>query len=86
MNSAVPFSTANNWSEYPELQRPVAWRSASGREPHVEFEFVVSDQQWLVRMNDFPGEPLYTLLIDGTDIIHFDDWPEFWGTRPSFPD
>jgi hypothetical protein len=84
MNSEVPFSTANNWSEYPELQRHVAWHSASCGEPHIEFEAVVSGCQWLVRINDFPDEPLYTLLIDRTDIIHFDDWPEFWGTRPAF--
>ena len=85
MNSAVPFSTANNWSEYPDLQRSVAWRTASGTEPCIVFESFASEHKWLVRMNDFPDEPLYTLLIDGTAIIHFDDWPEFWGSRPPFP-
>ena len=31
-----------------------------------------------VRMNDFPEEPLYTLLLDGNAVADFDDWPSCW--------
>ncbi len=34
-----------------------------------------------VRLNDFPAENLYTLIV-GTSEIDFDDWPSAW-KRPS---
>jgi len=49
------------------------------------FEAMVDGQQWLIRLNNFPDEPLFTLLIAGAEILHFDDWPKQWGSVPSFP-
>ena len=31
-----------------------------------------------VRVNDFPAEPLYTLLVDGVEIEDLEDWPSRW--------
>lgn len=31
-----------------------------------------------VRLNDFPAEPLYTLIIDGNPVESFDEWPLAW--------
>lgn len=31
-----------------------------------------------LRMNDFPDETLYSLLIDGQVVGSFDDWPSAW--------
>jgi hypothetical protein len=31
-----------------------------------------------IRLNDFPAQPLYTLLIDGEAALDFDDWPVAW--------
>ena len=31
-----------------------------------------------IRMNDFPKEPLYTLIINGVIGESFDDWPFSW--------
>jgi len=42
-------------------------------------------KEWTIRLNDFPDEPAYTLMIDIEEIIHFDDWPDFWD-RPEFPE
>ncbi len=37
-----------------------------------------------IRVNDFPAEPLYTLIVDGKEIENLDDWPSAW-VRPPTP-
>lgn len=59
--------TPISWAATEELDTP--WRSQSGR------------HSLTVRLNDFPDEALYSLLVDGTVVAHFDDWPALW-TRP----
>lgn len=81
----ISFNTANNWDEHPELQHPVEWRTASGAEPYIMFEATDGGQRWVARLNDFPDEPLWTLIIGDAEILHFDDWPTFWGAHPAFP-
>ena len=83
MTIRVPFSIANDWLQHPKLLRPVPWRTASGKE-HIMFEAEVEGLHWTIRLNDFPDEPAYTVLIDGDEVMHFDDWPPVW-TRPEFP-
>ena len=38
----------------------------------------------VVQVNDFPAEPLYSVLADGTRLGDLDDWPPAW-TRPDLP-
>jgi hypothetical protein len=76
---------ANNWDDHPELSRFVPWATARNGQQHIVFEAVVDQQTWAVRLNDFPDDPLYTLTINGGEVIDFDDWPAFWGPRPAFP-
>jgi len=61
------------------FERPLTWQ----RTDLAEFPFTVpvAGGTWLIRINDFPVEPLYTLMIDGQEIADFDDWPRCWG-RP----
>jgi hypothetical protein len=33
---------------------------------------------WHVRVNNFPDDALYTLLIDGREVGDFDEWPPLW--------
>jgi hypothetical protein len=33
---------------------------------------------WTVRVNDFPEDHLYTLLINDREIGNFDEWPPQW--------
>jgi hypothetical protein len=79
----VPFSIANNWLWHPRLWRPVPWRTSSGNN-HIQFEAGIGSSLWAIRMNNFPDEPCYTVLIDGEEVMHFDNWPWMW-TRPEFP-
>lgn len=76
------FSLANNWSDFPEFHFPIIWESYSGNDVDMLFESVSSGLDLKVRLNDFPDEPLYSLICNGRVVIHFDNWPGFWGTRP----
>jgi hypothetical protein len=77
------FSKANNWADYPKVRQEIDWHTSSGKDGVV---FVAEREAsvWMIRINDFPEEPLYTLLIDGEEILHFDDWPNFW-IQPELP-
>ena len=61
-------------------ERSVAWRRTASAEQPYEAE--VDGQRWTVRVNDFPAEPLYTLLIDGARVEDLDAWPIAW-ERPA---
>jgi hypothetical protein len=79
------FNVANNWGDHPEIQKPIPWETATKpAAKHEVFRARVDAKNWSIRLNDFPDEPMYTLLIDGQAIIHFDNWPSFW-KRPDFP-
>ncbi|WP_433204686.1 hypothetical protein ACQP00_36385 [Dactylosporangium sp. CS-047395] len=63
-------------------ERPIAWEhSGDGEFPyHAE----VDGRTLTVRVNDFPAEPLYTLIVDGAEHADLDDWPRVW-RRPPVP-
>lgn len=63
-------------------ERPIAWEhSGDGEYPyHAE----VDGRTLTVRVNDFPAEPLYTLIVDGAELADLDDWPSQW-RRPPVP-
>jgi len=43
---------------------------------------VREESRWLrIRINEFPEDAMFTLLIDGVESLDFDDWPDNWG-RP----
>jgi hypothetical protein len=82
----VSFEIANNWQDFPELKKGVSWLTAESNELCHVFRAKVLSDSWFVRINDFPDEPMYTLLIGEKETIHFDDWPSFWGEAPPFPE
>lgn len=64
----------------PHRERAVAWRATKSAE--LPYEAEVDGRRWAVRVNDFPAEPLYTLLIEGAPVENLDDWPGAW-KRPA---
>ena len=78
------FAIANNRNDHSEICHPIEWDVGSGINGEC---YIASDngKALCIRMNDFPEEPLYTLIINGEDIIHFDDWPKKW-IRPGLPE
>ncbi len=63
-------------------QRAITW-TATGDAEHP-YEARVDSHRWRVRLGDFPAEPLYTLLIDGFEVVRLDTWPATW-TKPAPP-
>ena len=61
------------------IRSEVTWQSANDSE--YPYQAVVSGVTWQIRLNDFPAQPLYTLLIDGQHIGDVEEWPAAW-TRP----
>ncbi|RZA05693.1 MAG: hypothetical protein EOP11_12230 [Proteobacteria bacterium] len=58
------------------LATRVNWLKFSG--PNYAFQSIVAGITWKLRLNDFPGEPLYTLFVAGSEIGSLDDWPANW--------
>jgi hypothetical protein len=58
------------------LRTALSWRP-TGR---AEFPYAASadGRDWLIRVNDFPAEAFYTLIVDGREIGDLDDWPPVW--------
>ncbi len=54
----------------------VSWASTADAE--LPFAAEIGGERWRVRVNDFPAEPLYTLIVDGREQIDLDDWPDAW--------
>jgi hypothetical protein len=50
--------------------------------PECPLRAIVKGQIWDIRVNEFPDLPLYSLLIDGIDVMDFDNWPKRW-SRPT---
>jgi hypothetical protein len=73
----MKFAKQDNWEEFQRYDHvSVEWLKA--HQSGFAYEAKVSSENWKLRMNDFPDEPLFTLIIDGDEILHFNDWPRAW--------
>jgi hypothetical protein len=68
-------STAQNY-----LEEEIIWQS--GPDPLSPYSAEFAGAQLLIRINDFPDDHLYTLIVNEREVAHFDDWPQYWN-RPS---
>lgn len=44
----------------------------------IPYEAFVDGQHWLIRLNDFLAEPIYTLVINGIEVQDLESWPAAW--------
>ncbi len=58
------------------LAREIEWQSTT--DPVHPWSAVVDGVPWRIRINDFPDELLYTLLLGDAPAGDFHDWPECW--------
>jgi hypothetical protein len=66
----------------PFRDRAITWKHTGDGE--LPYRAQVEGRALAIRINDFPAEPLYTLIIDGEEIADLDDWPTRW-VRPDIP-
>ena len=58
------------------LGLPLHW-DATGDGEHP-YRCEVDGTQYVVRINDFPAEPLYSVMAGGRVLGNIDDWPPGW--------
>jgi len=63
-------------AKYDLTMIPVVWKHTG----NAEFPYTadVRSRRFTIRINDFPAEPMYTLIAEGHELKHFDDWPSAW--------
>jgi hypothetical protein len=61
------------------LEEKIVWQK--GADPQYPFVAGFDGERCVVRLNDFPDESLYTLIVNDVEIADFDDWPKQW-SRP----
>jgi hypothetical protein len=59
-----------------KLARELSWRSTG--DPIYPWAAEVDGNSWRVRVNDFPDELMYSLMIGSENAGDFHDWPETW--------
>jgi len=47
-------------------------------DPIYPYSATVGGDSWRIRVNNFPDEQMYTLLVNEQDMGNFDSWPVFW--------
>lgn len=66
-----------------KLARPLTWTSTG--DPLQPWASEVDGEPWRVRVNDFPDELMYSLMIGVNHAGDFHDWPETWQRTPMSP-
>lgn len=61
------------------LAEKIAWEKT--RDPKHPFVAEYEGEKCVIRLNDFPDEHLYTLIVNGVEVADFDDWSARW-SRP----
>lgn len=58
------------------VEERLVWRRSS--DPHYPYDAEFDGERCVLRLNDFPEDHLYTLLVDRVEVMSFDDWLEQW--------
>ncbi len=64
---------------HPMSMQVIKWHATSDAE--YPYRAIIAGQVYRIRINDFPDEPLYTLLCEDEELDSFDDWSPHW-SRP----
>jgi len=61
------------------LEEKIIWKSTT--DPLHPYRADFAGEPCLIRINEFPEDHLYTLIVNDREVATFDDWPQQW-TRP----
>ena len=70
----MPLSDEVDWAAAQNYRLPVVWR----RRLLGGFKARVRGQNWVLRLNNFPDEPLFSLFINGRHVLDSSEWPPEW--------
>jgi len=68
--------TGSSTEDLQRRVRKIQWTETG--EDVSPYQASVNGENWVIRINDFPAEHLYTLIIDEQEAEEFDDWPSSW--------
>ena len=54
----------------------ITWEET--KDPEYPYSSKVDQDTCLIRLNDFPVESLYTLIVNNEEIEDLEDWPDRW--------
>ena len=58
------------------LSEKIVWRKTA--DPKRPYMAEVEGEKCVIRLNDFPDEHLYTLIVNEVEVADFDDWSAQW--------
>jgi len=64
------------------LAMPIVWKHTGDAE--FAYQALVEGRTFTIRINDFPDEPLYSLLVEDQELEDLEDWPPAW-VEPDIP-
>lgn len=62
---------------HPDLEQHPHWHRTGN--PYFPVAARVNEQWWVLRVNNFPDHPVWTLLVDGERRFDLDNQPANWG-------
>lgn len=71
--------TAREKRDYSEV--PIEWMETNDAE--YPFRAFCDGEELVLRLNDFPDEPLYTVIIDGDEQGDYEEWSPLWSRYKS---
>lgn len=70
----MKFVHMNPANEY--LTKKIEWEESGDSE--YPFCAIINNKRLVLRLNDFPEEPMYTLLVNNQEVIDLDGVPSTW--------
>jgi len=58
------------------MEEELKWNEGQG--PNHPNGAKMNGDKLVIRLNDFPDESLYTLIVNDKEVASFDDWPKQW--------
>jgi hypothetical protein len=79
----MDFNSEDSWEGAEAfLKSEFQWEKADPNNEGYIYTALVNDESWNIPLNDFPSEPMFSLIVSSATIIHFNEWPAEWGVSP----